>query len=189
VTGTSPTDEFSVSREAADEHPAPYDEERCRLTRTTKVAAVFGVVVLLAIGTSVARRGHGTGIAACDIFNARTIENALGAPVGAGTATSPESGAPSGTTLCVFARVGGPSLSVFAVSPGASFYASQKRAAQLSKVRDLSRAGYQAFGVDTGQGIDTFFLLKHDQYVNVLIRDAPSGGVDLLTPLAARAIG
>jgi hypothetical protein len=54
---------------------------------------------------------------------------------------------------------------------------------------DLSRAGYQAFSIDAGPGVQTLFLLKHDQHVNVLLRDAPAGAADHLAPSAAKAIG
>jgi hypothetical protein len=95
--------------------------------------------------------------------------------------------------VCSYGRAPGPNLTVFAAKRGgAEFYASQKRAAEAhgSNPRSLTRAGHQAFGMDAvaGPTVQTFFLLKHGQYVNVLLYNAPPGATDLLASEAASAI-
>jgi hypothetical protein len=162
------------------------------LTGGKKFGVIAVAVALLAVGALVARQRRDQLLAACGVFSADAIERAVGSQRGVGRSDLAESGAPPGTTVCNYGRGQGVALTVFTVSSGGSFYVSQKRAAEAhGNPRDLSRAGYQAFALDdvlSPPGPQTFFLVKHDRYVNVVVYNASPGAAELLAAEAAAAI-
>ena len=163
--------------------PAPVGPSPRRGARSHVTRAGLGLVV--AAAGAVFFANHDAGPSACHAVTAKEFASALGWTSGPGSANTPESGGPTGTTVCNY---GGHAMfaTVFAVDRGATpFYEEQARVA--SGLRDVSGAGYLAFVLgDGGPGrLQAMFLVKNGEYVNVVLEGFPPGAAARLAPAVA----
>jgi hypothetical protein len=157
--------------------------------RMAYVVAVLTVAV--GLGALVIARRHSNGLNACSVLSLSSIERAVGVISGPGKAEAPEVGGPPGASDCLYGLAPGPNILVFAAKQDSrSFYDSQQRAASTDgQVHDISQSSYRAFTIDGPQStFQTFFMLKHGQYLNVVIYNARPGAAGLLAADAANTI-
>jgi hypothetical protein len=163
--------------------------DRIASTRLLAVMILLGSVLGAACGKS-------NEASACQVVTAAMLSTAVGNAVRPGRADVAEPGGPADATVCNYrSAVSDLSATVFAARDGAAnFYAQQRRAADTngSEPRDIDGPGFQAFGfMGNGNGgltTQTFFLLKHGQYVNVILFGASAGAAQRLAVSTAGSI-
>ena len=91
--------------------------------------------------------------------------------------------------MCLYRADSGPgSATVFAVGRNATAFYEQQLNAPAGGKRDIGRDGYRAFALEDPPRFQTFFLLKHGEYVNVLLYDFPAGAAERLAGAVAAGL-
>jgi len=139
------------------------------------------------------------GVRACNAVTEQMVHNAFGATLPSGVGgpipSNPSEKSPPGATICSYGSEGGLSATVFAWRHGASSYYAEVERFQRAEGNppiDISGQDYSAFTFPPtsggGPSLQTFFLLKHGQYINALVFDARPGAATKLARLVAIAL-
>lgn len=153
---------------------------------------IAAVLVMLIVGGGIAwwvvQERTKDGIAACAAVTQSMAEQAIGTSLPTGVAVRPDGDRP-GATECIYGTI-----EVFAFRQGAASYFNQVLADDRSSGVGsfLSGPGYKidiiGHFVYAGMQAQTFTLIKHGQYVNVLITSAPEGTAARLAVATAKRL-
>lgn len=135
-----------------------------------------------------------SGVAACAAVTRQMVEESIGSKVPPGSPGTPDGGVP-GASMCFYGATRGPSVTVFAFRHDADGYFALVRRTDMEEgftPLDISGPGYSAFmetpAMSPRVPRPTFFLIKHGQYVNVLLNDAPASATRSLAAATARGL-
>ncbi|HVF74586.1 MAG TPA: hypothetical protein VM938_06015 [Acidimicrobiales bacterium] len=149
---------------------------------TPRAAHVGAVAAVLVVGAVVwAPTEPADAVAACDVLPADEVVRVLGVRL-EGRAFEPQA-TTAHSSGCGYGRAPGVHMIVFAVGPGGKDFHRQPEG------KDVSGPGYRAHvGAGPRERSESLVVLRGDQYVNVVVYDAPPGTAERFAPIAARWI-